>query len=79
MNRAAYLTGMAQSSSRQDGCLREWIEHSQKGWDVSDPLLADFLDGVLVIPLLLALHKIDGVLSGERILLFSLAAARDVV
>ena len=70
---------MAHHLYRQDGRLRDWIEHSQNGWDVSDPQLSDFLDGVFVLPPLVALHKIDGVLSGERILLFSLAAARDVV
>ena len=43
---SAYLTGMPPPPSREeDGRLRDWITRSQKGWDVSDPLLADFLVG----------------------------------
>ena len=39
------------------GLLRKWIELAAERWGVSEPLWADFLDGVLVIPLLLALHQ----------------------
>lgn len=45
----SYLTGRG-----PEGLLRPWIDRSQARWGVSDPLLADFLDGLLVIPLLRA-------------------------
>jgi acyl transferase domain-containing protein/NADPH:quinone reductase-like Zn-dependent oxidoreductase/acyl carrier protein/SAM-dependent methyltransferase/GNAT superfamily N-acetyltransferase len=48
----SYLTGQGTALT-----LRTWVERSQARWGVSDPLLADFLDGVLLIPLLLVLHK----------------------
>ncbi|MCX8131318.1 MAG: SDR family NAD(P)-dependent oxidoreductase [Clostridia bacterium] len=35
--------------------LRKWIELSSRGWDTDNPMLANFLDGMLVIPLLSAL------------------------
>jgi 3-oxoacyl-(acyl-carrier-protein) synthase/SAM-dependent methyltransferase/acyl carrier protein len=37
--------------------LKEWIELSGKRWGISDAMISDFLDGVLVIPLLLALKE----------------------
>ncbi|MBE9227560.1 GNAT family N-acetyltransferase [Phormidium sp. LEGE 05292] len=37
--------------------LRKWIEYSCQRWNTDNLLIADFLDGLLVIPLLLALHK----------------------
>jgi malonyl CoA-acyl carrier protein transacylase/ribosomal protein S18 acetylase RimI-like enzyme/acyl carrier protein len=46
------------------GLLRPWIDRSLARWGVSDPLLADFMDGLLVIPLLRALH-INGLLNGQ--------------
>ncbi len=39
-----------------EGSLAGWIEHSQARWQVPDELLADLLDGLLLAPLLLALH-----------------------
>ncbi len=39
------------------GSLRPWITRSVQQWKVSTPLLADFLDGMLVIPLFLTIHK----------------------
>jgi len=32
--------------------LRPWIECSRQNWGISDPLIADFLDGLLLLPLL---------------------------
>ena len=37
--------------------LKEWIELSGKRWGISDAMISDFLDGMLVIPLLLALKE----------------------
>ncbi len=37
--------------------LKSFIESSQVGWNINDTIVADFLDGVLIIPILLALHK----------------------
>jgi malonyl CoA-acyl carrier protein transacylase/ribosomal protein S18 acetylase RimI-like enzyme/acyl carrier protein len=55
----SYLTGREPA-----GLLRPWIDRSQARWGVSDPLLADFLDGLLVIPLLRGLHT-NGLLHGQ--------------
>ena len=49
---SSYVMGQVPSAT-----LRPWIERVQARWHVSTPQLADFLDGMLVIPLLLALHK----------------------
>ena len=67
LDQSAYLMGEG------GPLLREWIDRSLQRWDVSDPLLADFLDGVLVIPLLLALHQKDDLLEGQKIQLNLLA------
>ncbi|MBW4635672.1 MAG: GNAT family N-acetyltransferase [Iphinoe sp. HA4291-MV1] len=48
----AYLMGEQQKSS-----LRKWIALSQQRWNVDNLVIADFLDGILVIPVLLALKK----------------------
>lgn len=37
--------------------LRLWIERSADRWQLDDDWLADFLDGLLLVPLLLALHQ----------------------
>ena len=37
--------------------LASWIDCANAGWGVSQPLLADLLDGVLVIPLVMALDR----------------------
>nr|WP_179123747.1 pyridoxal phosphate-dependent aminotransferase family protein [Cylindrospermopsis raciborskii] len=47
----SYLEG------KQGNLLGRWIERSCQLWNLDNPLMADFLDGLLVIPLLLALHK----------------------
>ncbi|OLP20306.1 hypothetical protein BST81_00780 [Leptolyngbya sp. 'hensonii'] len=54
------LYGLPAKALLQDAhheILNHWVQHSQQRWQVDDPLLADFLDGVLVIPLLLALKR----------------------
>ena len=48
----SYLT---QSKERRR--LDKWINLSQQRWKVADSLLADFLDGVLVLPLLITLKR----------------------
>ncbi len=53
--------------------LKKWVRMSSQHWNISDPLVSDFLDGMLVIPLLLALKE-KAVLSGsqnQRVSLFS--------
>ncbi|MCP6759970.1 MAG: phosphopantetheine-binding protein [Fischerella sp. CENA71] len=47
----SYLQG------KQPDLLGKWIEYSCQRWNTDNLLIADFLDGILVIPLLLALHK----------------------
>lgn len=47
----SYLMG------QQSGFLKLWSERSRQRWNVDDPMIADLLDGVLLIPILLALHK----------------------
>ncbi|MCU7933260.1 MAG: SDR family NAD(P)-dependent oxidoreductase [Candidatus Thiodiazotropha sp. (ex Dulcina madagascariensis)] len=37
--------------------LRPWIDLSMQSWDVDDESLAGFLDGVLLIPILLGIHR----------------------
>ena len=39
------------------GVLQPWIDRIQMRWNNDNPLLADFLDGMLFVPLLLALHS----------------------
>ncbi len=36
--------------------LAEWVELSRRRWNSDDPYLPDFLDGLLIVPLLLALR-----------------------
>jgi 7-keto-8-aminopelargonate synthetase-like enzyme/acyl carrier protein len=47
----SYLQG------KQGKLLGRWIERSCQLWNLDNPLIADFLDGLLLIPLLLTLHK----------------------
>ncbi len=47
----SYLQG------EQPDLLGKWIEYSCQRWNTDNLLIADFLDGLLIIPLLLALHK----------------------
>lgn len=35
--------------------LGEWFDLSKKNWNISEPLIAQFIDGMLIIPLLLSL------------------------
>lgn len=39
------------------GRLTPHIQLSLDGWGIQDPLLTDFLDGVLVLPVLIAVHR----------------------
>ena len=49
-NMHAYLLG-------EGGNLGKWLTLSQARWNLTDPLLADLLDGVFVIPLLIMINK----------------------
>lgn len=37
--------------------LGKWMELSRKGWNLANSMIADYLDGMLVVPLLLALKE----------------------
>ncbi|NEP27176.1 GNAT family N-acetyltransferase [Moorena sp. SIO3I6] len=50
----SYLLG-----KEKPGILKSWIELSQQQWNINDRTIADFLDGVLIIPIMLGLHKHD--------------------
>jgi acyl transferase domain-containing protein/acyl carrier protein len=45
--------------------LAPWIDRSEARWGTDDPLLADLLDGVLAVPLLLALEGRSGADDGR--------------
>jgi amino acid adenylation domain-containing protein/non-ribosomal peptide synthase protein (TIGR01720 family) len=62
----SYLMG-----EQQSGLLKDWIDRSRQRWNVDDPMIADFLDGILVIPILLALHKQNLLVEDEHKPLFS--------
>ncbi|MCB0191740.1 MAG: class I SAM-dependent methyltransferase, partial [Anaerolineae bacterium] len=66
LSMAAYL--MRESDQR---LLSPWLERSRRRWDLKHPWLADFLDGVLVVPLLLSLKKNNLLGDGSQIPLFS--------
>ncbi|MEK3686077.1 AprA-related methyltransferase [Paenibacillus sp. FSL R10-2736] len=59
--------------------LEHWIERSERQWDMQDPVMARFMDGLLVIPLLLTLKE-NGQLSygqdGSNTLLLKNMGAR---
>jgi len=61
-----YLKG-----DQQSGLLKDWLDRSSQRWNVEDPMMADFLDGILVIPILLALHKHNLFVEHEHKPLFS--------
>lgn len=61
----SYLQG------EQPDLLGKWIECSCQRWNIDNRLIADFLDGLLVIPLLLALHKHNLFENSKRKPLFS--------
>lgn len=44
-------------AGQQDELLDKWIARSCQGWQVSQAFMADFLDGLLLIPVLLALKQ----------------------
>nr|UYH37510.1 polyketide synthase dehydratase domain-containing protein [Myxococcaceae bacterium MCy9487] len=46
------------SHEQRGGPLRRWIARAQPRWEVEDPLLADLLDGVLLVPLLSSLGRL---------------------
>ncbi|NEO68959.1 type I polyketide synthase, partial [Moorena sp. SIO3H5] len=48
----SYLLG-----KEKPGIIKNWIELSQKQWNINDRTIADLLDGVLIIPIMLGLHK----------------------
>ena len=55
-----YVTQTTKSQS-----LTKWIDRSLNHWQISAPTIAKFLDGLLVIPLLLALHKTRVIVDGH--------------
>ncbi|MCP2728259.1 aminotransferase class I/II-fold pyridoxal phosphate-dependent enzyme [Limnofasciculus baicalensis] len=63
----SYLQG------KQGKLLGRWIDRSCQLWNLDNPLIADFLDGLLLIPLLLTLHKHNLLASEEKPLLSSLS------
>ncbi len=62
---------LARLLESQQGEHCKWIARSCQGWHVSKPLIADFLDGVLVIPVLLAIKQHKEVLANAQKNLFS--------
>ncbi|MCB0212936.1 MAG: GNAT family N-acetyltransferase, partial [Anaerolineae bacterium] len=62
----AYLRG-----ETHPGLLGPWLERSRRRWGLDQPWLADFLDGVLVIPLLLSLKQNNLLVDSEQQPLFS--------
>ena len=61
----SYLQG------KQEKLLGRWIDRSCQLWNLDNPLIADFLDGLLLIPLLLTLHKHNLLAESEEKPLFS--------
>jgi len=57
--------------SSQGGELRKWVDYSRQRWCESTPLMADLLDGVLLIPILLVIYKHKTTLVETKKLLFS--------
>jgi acyl carrier protein/GNAT superfamily N-acetyltransferase/SAM-dependent methyltransferase len=45
------------AQNQQRGQLSRWIDRSHQGWQVSNALIRDFLDGILVLPILLGLKQ----------------------
>lgn len=62
----SYLIG-----EQPSGLLKNWISRSIQRWNVDDLMMADFLDGILVIPILRALHKHNLLVEDEQKPLFS--------
>ena len=58
-------------SQQGEQLLCKWIARSCQGWQVSKPLIADFLDGVLVVPILLAINQCKEELTNAQKPLFS--------
>lgn len=53
--------------------LKKWMKLSSRSWNIDNPLYTQFLDGLLVIPLLLTLKKYDYLSSSDplKVPLFS--------
>ncbi|MEG4395134.1 non-ribosomal peptide synthetase/type I polyketide synthase [Microcoleus sp. BROC3] len=66
----SYLMG-----EQPSGLLKNWISRSIQRWNVDDPIWEDFLDGILVIPILLALHKHNLLVEDKHKPLFSQLSA----
>ena len=66
----SYLMG-----EQPSGLLKNWISRSIQRWNVDDPMMADFLDGILVISILKALHKQNKLVEDEHQPLFSQLSA----
>ncbi len=66
----SYLKG-----EQQPSLLQDWIERSSQRWNVENPVIADFLDGILVIPILLGLHKYNQLVEEKGGQLFSQLSA----
>lgn len=47
--------------------LQNWIARSSRRWDINDSLISDFLDGVLLIPILLELRKQNLLANSEKL------------
>ena len=62
----SYLLGKQKS-----GLLKVWIERSRQRWDVDNAYIANFLDGVLIVPILLGLQKNNLLQEDEQKHLFS--------
>ncbi|HWP96054.1 MAG TPA: SDR family NAD(P)-dependent oxidoreductase [Syntrophomonadaceae bacterium] len=45
------------NKNKKKNSLKKWIELSNRRWDLSNQRFADFLDGMLVVPLFLALKE----------------------
>ncbi|UCE07685.1 MAG: polyketide synthase, partial [bacterium] len=45
------------NKNQQKHSLKKWIEMSSRRWDICNSMIANFLDGMLVIPLLLAMKE----------------------
>ncbi|NET44014.1 type I polyketide synthase [Okeania sp. SIO2B3] len=61
----SYLLG-----KEKPGFLKNWLARSQEQWHLKDRILADFLDGVLIISIMLALHKHNLLVYQEQAPLF---------
>ena len=54
------------SKNQKKHSIKKWIAMSAKRWNIEDTMFADFLDGMLAIPLLLALKKNNFLVSKDN-------------